>query len=114
MIREGAAKGPNFAGYFTIATWGCGSSCGSFAVIDAKTGRVFHAPFDILGFPLRMRFPDTPDEDYEPISYHLDSRLLIVRGCPEDTNCGSYYYEWQPPQFKLFKKVPARQATTTP
>jgi hypothetical protein len=34
-IREAARKGPNFAGHYTIAEWGCGSGCVSFAVIDA-------------------------------------------------------------------------------
>ncbi len=36
QIREGAAKGPNFAGHYTIAEWGCGSSCVSIAIIDVK------------------------------------------------------------------------------
>jgi hypothetical protein len=40
-LREGAKKGPNFAGYFTLVSWGCGSSCQEWAVIDARTGRVF-------------------------------------------------------------------------
>src|SRR5258706_4769283 len=49
-IREGAEKGPNFAGHYTIATWGCGSSCVSIAIIDAKDGGVHDGPFSFLGF----------------------------------------------------------------
>lgn len=45
MIGEGAAKGPKFAGHYTIAEWGCGTSCVSIAVIDAKTGDVYSGPF---------------------------------------------------------------------
>ena len=30
-IRKGAAKGPNFAGHYTIADWGCGTRCVSIA-----------------------------------------------------------------------------------
>jgi hypothetical protein len=41
QIREAARKGPNFAGHYTIAEWGCGTSCVSLAVIDAETGVVF-------------------------------------------------------------------------
>ena len=50
MIREGASKGPNFAGHYTIAEWGCGSGCVSIAVVDAKDGTVFQAPFRTLGW----------------------------------------------------------------
>ena len=41
MLRLQAPTGPNFAGHYTIAGWGCGSSCLQFAVIDAITGKVY-------------------------------------------------------------------------
>lgn len=37
------------AGHFTLVVWGCGISCVSLAVIDAKTGEVHSAPFGVLG-----------------------------------------------------------------
>ncbi len=40
-IRQSAAKGPNFAGSYTIAEWGCGSGCISAAVVDARDGTVY-------------------------------------------------------------------------
>jgi len=61
-LREGAANGPNFAGHFTIVTWGCGSDCYDIAVVDSRTGRVWFAPFTgSIG-----------------LSFRRDSRLLIV------------------------------------
>jgi len=39
-LREGAARGPNFAGGFTVVTWGCGTSCQILAVVDARTGQL--------------------------------------------------------------------------
>ena len=36
-IRDGASRGPNFAGHYTIADWGCGTSCVSIAVVDARS-----------------------------------------------------------------------------
>jgi hypothetical protein len=39
-LRKGALAGPNFAGAFTLVTWGCGTSCQITAVIDARTGRL--------------------------------------------------------------------------
>jgi hypothetical protein len=52
-IQEGAAKGPNFAGHYTIVTWGCGYGCVSAVVVDAKTGVVKSVPFRILGWMRR-------------------------------------------------------------
>ncbi len=110
-IREGAAKGPNFAGHFTIAEWGCGSGCLSLAVVDAKDGSVGEAPFTHFawGAPV-MKYEgkyDSSREGFEPLGYKLNSRLLTVRGCPEEENCGSYFYEWTGSQFKLSRKVAA-------
>src|SRR5713226_8033300 len=62
MIREGAAKGPNFAGHYTIAEWGCGSSCVSIAIIDAKDGSVYDGPFGFLGFGMPLKY----EERYSP------------------------------------------------
>ena len=93
MIREGAKQGPNFAGHYTIAGWGCGSSCAGFAIVDAITGKTFDTPFKYY--------------EMEEISYNLNSRLLILKGCPEEENCGTYHYEWTGSQLKLLKKIPA-------
>src|SRR5258708_1266359 len=38
VLREGAKKGPNFAGHYTIVSWGAGLGVFSMAVVDAKTG----------------------------------------------------------------------------
>lgn len=39
-LREGAARGPDFAGHYTVVLWGCGSGCQIVAVVDARTGRL--------------------------------------------------------------------------
>lgn len=39
-LREGAARGPNFAGSYTVVTWGCGTGCQILAVVDARTGQL--------------------------------------------------------------------------
>jgi hypothetical protein len=106
-IRQGAAQGPNFAGHDTIATWACGSSCRSLAVIDAQTGQVYPAPFSILGGYGLTRYPDETPTHAGPLQFQRQSRLLIARGCPEDTQCGSYYYEWQAPHWMLLRYVPS-------
>lgn len=62
LITEGISKGPNFAGHFTFIQWGCGTSCLSFAIVDAISGKI------VLYKPVI--------ENLVP-SYNVNSRLLI-------------------------------------
>jgi len=41
VIREWAKDKPNFAGHYIVAKWGCGTGCVRYAVIDARTGKVY-------------------------------------------------------------------------
>ena len=103
-IRDAAAKGPNFAGHYTIAEWGCGSGCVSSVVVDAITGKVFAAPFRILTMPL----PESEGgHEYQGAVYQLNSRLFIADGCPEEAGCGTYYYEWSDNKFKRLRFDPS-------
>jgi len=62
-LTQGAAKGPNFAGSFTVVMWHCGTNGQTLALVDAKNGRVF--------FPLS--FPTS-----EGVCFRLSSKLLIT------------------------------------
>lgn len=104
QIRDGAAKRPNFAGHYSIVEWGCGSSCVSIAIVDAKDGEVYAAPFRDLGYGSVLIYADVSEEHYEPLDHKLNSRLLVVRGCPEDRDCASYFYVWTGSTFKLIDK----------
>jgi hypothetical protein len=113
-IGEAARDSPNFAGHYTIAEWGCGASCVSVAVIDAETGVVHEGPFGRLpnallayGNALRYDRDAKGKYQYDELSYRLNSRLFIARGCPNDANCAAYFYEWTGTQFKLLRKVAA-------
>ncbi|HLH00946.1 MAG TPA: hypothetical protein VKX49_31870 [Bryobacteraceae bacterium] len=112
VIREAAKQGPNFAGWFTIAHWGCGSGCIQMAVIDQKTGAVYKGPFTVLDFGAPRRFADGSDASnvgFEPLAFRKDSRLLAVRGCPEENQnrCALFYYEWTGQSFRLLRPVTA-------
>jgi hypothetical protein len=108
-IREGVAKGPNFAGHFTIVEWGSGAGAISMALVDANDGKTYSGPFSILSQGSSIqRYEDkvtATDMDFRPLDYRLDSKLLIVRGCPEEKDCKSYFYEWSAPKFKLIRTV---------
>jgi hypothetical protein len=103
-IRQTLQKGPNFAGQYAIAHWGCGSSCFSFVIVDVTTGRVYdRAPFELFFVP----FQGSPTgRDYEGLVCKLSSRLLVLDGCAEKNRCGTYYYEWRKNRFVLLRFEP--------
>jgi hypothetical protein len=103
MIREAAEEGPNFAAHYTLAEWGCGAGCVSMAVVDNMTGRTFDGPFSILGYDLENAY----EGGEEQLEYRIDSGLMVARGCPQEKDCGTYYYEWADDRFKLLRKTPA-------
>jgi len=84
VLTRAAARGPNFAGHYTIATWGCGSPCQSNVILDAGTGRIVASFNSNVG-----------------AAYRVDSRLLIVNppdsaGCydRECAYCRPVAYRW--------------------
>ena len=110
-ILEGAGTGPNFAGHYTIVQWGCGASCISPLIVDAKTGVIYSLPFEVFSFGFPYRFTDQGGgiEELDPLSFRLDSNLLVMRGCPNEKDCATYYYEWQGARVRMIGKVPARK-----
>ena len=89
-LIEAAQKGSNFAGHYTIAIWGCGSSCSAFGIIDAFNGKVY--------FPTTLShvsWAGWREKEYG-LKFRLDSNLLIVYGSPnEEDRKGIFYYIWK-------------------
>jgi hypothetical protein len=91
VIRRQAGAGPNFAGRYTIVTWGCGSTCVGFAVVDARDGTIhFH--------PDTRRAMHVPYQVENVLQFRLDSRLLVIAGETEgpsgQSSSGKFYFEW--------------------
>jgi len=103
MLRDGAKEGPNFAGHYTIAQWGCGSGCVQFAIIDAKTGDVYFPAFYVA----IVADPDVKmDQIPEPLQFKPDSKLLIVTGARNEKGGGVYYYKWERNRLALITSTP--------
>lgn len=93
-LRQGSRKGPNFAGRYTVVSWGCGSNCETTMIVDADTGRVY----DGIG-------------DERGAEFKLTSDLLIADpALPPDLNAYTdnptdslpiRYYVWKGHEFKL-------------
>jgi hypothetical protein len=103
VIREAMAGGVNFAGHYVVASWGCGTGCIQFAVVDAITGEVYAPPFDAAYFHLSLSIAKKwPDFDAEGKwwceqyadwpTFKANSSLLIVEGCVGDRQCGRTFY----------------------
>jgi len=110
-LRDAAARGPNFAGVLTIASWGCGSSCLEIAAIDARTGEIYRGLPEYVSFGTPMKFADGTQaysDNFEPLSFRANSRLLIVRGCPKETDCALYAFEWTGKSFRLLVQFPVK------
>jgi hypothetical protein len=103
VIRQGAAQGVNFAGHYALVQWGCGTGCAMFTVVDAKTGKVYDPSANAIADDASYEFPD------DHLQFKANSTLLIVAGCPDDKDCGIYYYEFSKDRFALLQKAPAKR-----
>ena len=109
-LREGAAKGPNFAGHYSLVWWGCGNECQQVLIVDLNTGRVY----GISGEPQLL-------QSSRGVDFKLTSSMLIVDPpCPEDYNpCVSLgrsdrpvrYYVMEDHGLRLIHQTPCRFAS---
>jgi hypothetical protein len=106
LLREQIAKGPNYAGHYRMAIWGCGTSCAMFAVVDLKTGKVMRArQFSaVSGVHLAADdFLSETESESWGFRYKIDSSLLVVLGAPneDESRAGAYYFVLQGEQLRL-------------
>ena len=95
-LRELSGQKPNFAGHYTLATWGCGASCVTTVAIDAESGRTVWLPFTVCCWDM--------DVD-EPIKFKLGSRLIEIHGSRNEAGGGTYYYTLNNDGFTLIKAI---------
>lgn len=102
MITTQAQNQRNFAGSYALATWGCGSGCRGFAVIDARTGKVYFNP-------KALNVGVVPNQIEASLQFRPDSRLLIISGYVDGfrgyQSEAQFYYEWVNNRFRLLRKT---------
>ncbi len=115
MLRKSSLEPPNFAGHYTIAVWGCGSSCTDFGIIDRHSGRVF---FDrrlrgISGVYVGSE-PDGIQPAFNLLRFERDSRLLVVLGAPneDESRDGVTFLRWTGETLLQLRFVHRDQACT--
>ena len=97
ILRREGLRPPNFAGAYRVVTWGCGTCCNEFAIVNERNGNVFFPPFAVA-----CKSPD--DSEYGGqvgIDFKIDSRLLIITGAKNEKGGGRYFYEWSGRRLKL-------------
>ena len=97
VIADQSGKEANFAGHYLVATWGCGTDCRGFAIINKQTGMVYTMPNVEL-------VAGVMGNDEERISFRPDSRLFIITGLINDGNEGKFYYLWTGNKLQLLVK----------
>lgn len=93
----------NFAGYYCLASWGCGSPCAGCAIVDIRTGKVYPGPYSSIGY-----------------SFRSNSRLLMVNPPDEngfverDADFEHYpsIFIWNEEQKVWVKKLPGYEGVT--
>ena len=71
-ITSQVAEGANFAGHFTVATWGCGTSCTGYAIVDVITGNII----DYV--------PYYENQALEGFVFSVDSNILVFNPRPKN------------------------------
>jgi hypothetical protein len=98
-LTAASKKPADFAGFYVAASWGCGSPCQQWALIDLRDGKVYFAPFTTsLGG-----------------SYSINSRLFVANpskaitefrkdeATPGDFPLQTSYWEWRETEKKFFQ-----------
>ena len=98
VYRTQVRKGPNFAGHFTIAKWGCGAPCVKFVIIDVRSGTIYDPG-------LTVGCSDKNGGDAS-VQFKLTSRLIVTTGFSEKFGCGTDFYEWNGKQLILLHYEP--------
>ena len=100
QLRTQARLGPDFAGRYRVAYWGCGTGCMGFAVVDLRTGKVSFPP----DFHIVVQASAAP---MAHVIRRDDSRLLIVTGMldEDEKRLGVFFYEMTPKGLRRVKRL---------
>lgn len=87
LVKQCRENGINFAGHYTVVSWGCGCQCQLMAIINRVDGKIY--------------FPEIPEnhlDGYYGAHYCKDSRMIISNAALLDDYKGYYlkYYDCFP------------------
>lgn len=100
-IRAAVQRCPNFAGHYTVASWGCGAECAAYVIVDNLSGEIYEPPEISRGISLGVGGPE----------FRPDSTLMVVANCPEPKvyglkGCNRQFYRWNGSRLLLIGSEP--------
>jgi len=118
MLRTESAEGPNFNGHYRVASWGCGTNCVEWAVVDLASGKVWMAPEPAHS----CWVPEAPDDPEIPDWFEMykNSSLLYLYTCRDRENDRTFdtrsVYLWSEETLRLIRvdPLPSLQADANP
>jgi hypothetical protein len=92
LTRAVRSQQPNLAGHFLLVKWGCGTACSMMAIVNLRTGKIWHDAELILTRGIRT---------------HADSILVIANPGGESFSAEvpTSYYVWRPDQLELLCRL---------
>lgn len=71
-LLEAVGKGPNFAGKYAVAQWGCGTQCQGHAVVNVESGKIIaFGPATQAGIGISLESPimiTNPKENFPSVA----------------------------------------------
>ncbi len=111
-LAQWAKEKPNFAGHYILATWGCGTDCTQIAIINARTGKIYHPSGLTTNVAVNVHHSLLEGgglwHSAGAIKFKPDSRLLVLIGMPEERveNRGVSYYLWENNKLRRIRFAP--------
>lgn len=106
-LREALKAGPNFAGHYAIAIYGCGTGCIGLTMVDVKNGQIYdNIPASVTEYYVGDKDHHLTERDF---AFSKDSTLLYLTGSLEGYGSGSFLFNFRNGQFNLIKHSPVIQ-----
>jgi len=84
VLRDAAKEGPNFNGHYRIVTWGCGTNCIEWAIIDLENGNVSMNGSVGSCWPYNVKGQDNENiPDW--LEFKISSSLIYSNKCNDET-----------------------------
>ena len=120
-LRDAAKAGPNFAGHYTLAGWGCGTGCLDWGIVDQANGKVtFDGKIrtvqnltDVwpINDPVAKHYAALGADaaDFDTLLFRKDSELLVMIGAPggDERQSGIHWLRWTGVRFENVRFVAA-------
>lgn len=106
-LQDASRRKANFAGAYSLVTWGCGDFCEFGAAVNLQTGKVVFLPAAVCCW-------GASDTQFKPVEFRSTSRLVVLSGqLAEQGDSGAHFFELRDDRFlpiKSMRRAPVASA----